>query len=379
MESTEACFSVKAQSKEKTNGLRVITSEGRIENRPSSNKFFLAMRDGQEDDNRPEQGSSTANEFNSEGNINLTRLEVNEDEVFYSNPEVDSVPLKRISRKNSRRKPKRKEDFRVGKISKWNEFYTGRGKRKGKDEISRDEGDVCLKNKKFDWKVYTRRNKSKSKGPAKGKGEIGPLENFIHDNWQGLEEQFIDSCQTTYTSSENYESDKEVFEIEEVDFEKDRELGEEEGYERLRLLLGEKTTEVNVQSTSNGELVDKLNVLGNPVQLTENRDIRQMGLKELERDVQPIYEGDMVDKTKGSVQGVQIGKVGVIWEEIRSVGKLLNLELIDKEAIEVSNLVEDKGERSIARRKGIERELHNLNFNINYEKGKAKMGLSSDT
>ena len=129
-----------------------------------------------------------------------------------------------------------------------------------------------------------------------------PLENFIHDNWQRLEEQFIDSCQSTYTSSEKYESDKEVFEIEEVDSKKDREVGEEEGYEGMRLLMGEKATEVNVQSTSNGELVDKLNVLGIPIQVTKNRDIRQKGLKELERDVQPTYEGDMADKTKGSVQ-----------------------------------------------------------------------------
>ena len=98
-----------------------------------------------------------------------------------------------------------------------------------------------------------------------------PLENYIHDYWQGLEEQFIDSYQSKYTSSfEKYESDKEAFEIEEVDCEKEREVGEEEGYEGKRLLLGEKAMEVKVQqSTRNGELVDKMNVLGNPVQLIE--------------------------------------------------------------------------------------------------------------
>ena len=73
--------------------------------------------------------------------------------MVYSDPGVDSVPLQRISRKSTRRKPKRKEDFRVGKIKNWNEFYTGRGKRKGIDEISKDEGGICLKNKKFDGKV----------------------------------------------------------------------------------------------------------------------------------------------------------------------------------------------------------------------------------
>ena len=59
----------------------------------------------------------------------------------------------------------------------------------------------------------------------------------------------------------------------------------------------------------------------------------------------------MVDKTKGSVQGVQIGNVGVIWEEIISVGKLLNLELIEKESFEGTILVQDKGERSSTCRK----------------------------
>ena len=53
-ESIEAHFSVKAQSKEKTNGLRVIISEGRMENRSSSNNFFFTLRYGQEADIRPE-------------------------------------------------------------------------------------------------------------------------------------------------------------------------------------------------------------------------------------------------------------------------------------------------------------------------------------
>ena len=84
-------------------------------------------------------------------------------------------------------------------------------------------------------------------------------------------------------------------------------------------------------------------------------------------------------RRRDQYSGKQIRKVGVIWEEIRNARKLLNLELIEKEAIEVTNLVKDKGERSTACRKGIEKELHNLNFNINYEKGKAEMGLSGDT
>ena len=134
------------------------------------------------------------------------------------------------------------------------------------------------------------------------------LENYNHDYWQGLEEQFVDSCQSTYTSSsENYESDKEVFKIEDVDSEKEREAGIEEGYEGLRILLGEKSMEVKVQSTVKGDLADKLNVVDKPLQLTEKGDTRHLGSQELKRVVQPTYEGDLGDKKEGSVQGVQIG------------------------------------------------------------------------
>ena len=63
------------------------------------------------------------NDSNSEGTKKATRLEVIEDNVIYSDPGVDSVPSERIPRKFIRRKPKRKEDFKDGKIIRWNEFF----------------------------------------------------------------------------------------------------------------------------------------------------------------------------------------------------------------------------------------------------------------
>ena len=76
---------------------------------------------------------------------------------------------------------------------------------------------------------------------------------------------------------------------------------------------------------------------------------------------------------------MKIGKFGVTREEIKNAAGTLNIELIEKDAIDVTNLAEDKGERSIARRKGIEKELHNLNFNINYEKRSVEMGIDGDS
>ena len=70
-----------------------------------------------------------------------------EDDEIYLDPGAESVISQRILRRIKRRKPKRKEDFRVGKISKWNEFYMGRGKSQGNDRILRTGG-ACLKNKK---------------------------------------------------------------------------------------------------------------------------------------------------------------------------------------------------------------------------------------
>ena len=57
----------------------------------------------------------------------------------------------------------------------------------------------------------------------------------------------------------------------------------------------------------------------------------------------------------------------------------LNTELIEKEAKNVNNMVEEKGGRSTVCRRGSERELHNLKCSINYDKGRTKKGLGSDT
>ena len=47
--------------------------------------------------------------------------------------------------------------------------------------------------------------------------------------------------------------------------------------------------------------------------------------------------------------------------------------------MDATNLAVNKGDRSNVRRKGIEKELRNLNFNINYEKGSVELGPSGDS
>ena len=285
------------------------------------------------------------NDFNSEGTKNATRLEAIEDNIIHSDPGVDSVLSERISRKVTKRKPKRKEDFKDGKIRRWNEFVILRGKNEGNAGNSKDEVGSCVWNKKFDWKVYTRRSKNREKVSGKRKVGKRSIENFVHVDWQGIEQQHLDSSQCTdNSSSENLESDNEVFEIEDMDSEKEREEGEEAGFEGMRCLLGLQVSEHNVQSTNDGDMVDKPKALGNPIELTENEDKRSLGLQRLKRDEQPVKDGNMTDTTEALPQHLKIGKFGVTREEMKNAAGTLNIELIEKDAIDVTNLAEDKGE-----------------------------------
>lgn len=225
----------------KINGLKGFIQDGLYKKGPRAKSTSSTLLHGQEDDTQLDKvtgGAYIATNINSEGNKSITRQTIYEEEEFYSDPGVDSAS-KKISRKTTRRKPKRNQDFRVGKSRKWNEFYSRGKKSKGNDEFGMAMGDACLENMKSDWQVYTRRSISKEKVSAKGKGVMNPSEQYFPDNWQGLEEKLMDPCQSTYSSSsENCESDKEAFEVEDVDYEKDREMREEESYEGLRLLLG---------------------------------------------------------------------------------------------------------------------------------------------
>ena len=202
-----------------------------------------------------------------------------------------------------------------------------------------------------------------------GAGELGLFESHLHDTWKEIEEQGMDTCQSSHSSSsENFDSDKDVFEVVDVDSEKDRDAREEAGYEGMRLLLGTQNEETNGQITKSGLLGAKRQVSGTHVQSTKSRVLSVMASQELERD----------EETKSVSQSVQIGKVGVTWDEIKSAGGIMKLKLIKRESIGEKKLVEDIGERTTARRKGIQRELHNLNFNINYEKGGTEAGPRGD-
>ena len=157
----DAGFLGRGQQIGEKDGLDRIESNGQIKIRTVGSNKSLTLNKLHEEDVCFQdliEDHFTAKEFFSEGNNSSIRQTVYEDGALYSDPGVDSAPSKRISRIKSRRKPKKMEDFRVGQIRKWNEYYT-RGKNTGSVHDTGDAGDGSTKDKKVGWQVYTRKKK----------------------------------------------------------------------------------------------------------------------------------------------------------------------------------------------------------------------------
>ena len=112
----------------------------------------------------------------------------NKDFDLKSDPGLYYVSPKMIARKLNKLKPKRKEDFTVGRISNWKEFVNTRDRKEEQHEVG---------NKMFKWQVYSRRSKKnididlEKEGMGEKIGEGTDLEEC-----QGLEEHQLEFCQT---------------------------------------------------------------------------------------------------------------------------------------------------------------------------------------
>ena len=105
----------------------------------------------------------------------------------------------------------------MGRIRKWNELFNGRGNCTGNEGRVTDQVEDSFWNKKSKWKVYSSHTKKKDKEAVKGKAGKVWGENSDFDYWHELEDQCIDSRQSSYdSSSNNSESDKEAMEVEEM-------------------------------------------------------------------------------------------------------------------------------------------------------------------
>ena len=83
--------------------------------------------------------------------------------AVYASDGTETALSKRTYRKNRRRKLKKEEDFKVGRIKKWNEFFNGRGNCMDNQEKFKDQVEESVWNKKSEWKVYSRRTKKKKR------------------------------------------------------------------------------------------------------------------------------------------------------------------------------------------------------------------------
>lgn len=211
---------------------------------------------------------------------------------------------------------------------------------------------LCSFNKKSECKVYSRRRNAFTEGSLKageGKDRTGGLQ---VEDWQGLEDLQFDCNQSIDDSaSNNSVSDMESLDCNEEESENEREKGEEAGLEGMRCLWG----------SQDGDL-ENLGVLG--PQLVREEVLEQDG------------QGTIED---ASGPELKIGKIGVPWQQINTAVGTLGLKLIENDKTSETSSVQSKPCRSLLRRKGGERELHNLKCSIDYDQGKQVQGIENDT
>ena len=331
-----------------------------------------------------EQNMSLTGLLSSEADLcvegDSTNTEV-EDYLSYQKYTVDLAFTKRKNKKGKRRKSKRKEDFTVGRIYKWNEFGGGRGLRMGKDDGNADQKEINYWNKRSEWKVYSCWKRI-DREVVNEKAGMVILENSEFEEWHELEEEWLGSGQSSYnSSSDNSELDREVLEVEEINIENIVEEAEEAGFEGFRSLMDQHVLEF--EDGKNGRPVE-------PGQSIQSNGMSDKGLSKTQyvrMDGQQTIVGEKVEGRvevgqvvrsflpEESRSVINIGKVGITWEEIQVAMGALNLEIIEKEPRKDITMGEVKEGRSTASRRKGERELNNLKSSINYEKGRKDKGI----
>ena len=207
-------------------------------------------------------------------------------------------------------------------------------------------------NKTSGWKVYSRRKQFFSNGSIKAdEGKI-TTEGIVGDDCHGLEDLQLELNQSTDdSSSDSSQSDMEALECFDVETENERHKGEEAGLEGLRFLLGAQVILDNDHMLSDGQRSERKEDLGVSGQGL-NMDVSRLELK--------------------------IGKKDAPWNQINEAAHALNLELIENQMVLKEREVQQKPCRSLLRRKGGERELHNLKCSIDFDKGRQAQGTVID-
>ncbi|PON41208.1 hypothetical protein TorRG33x02_338720 [Trema orientale] len=113
-------------------------------------------------------------------------------------------------KQRGRRKPKQKEDFRAGRIRNWNEYINSeeeQAARKGKNILI--EADYFW-SKNTNWKVHSRNSK---RGPTKSSANVDKINASFCEKESDEEILYSQDSSWSESSSENFESDLEAFEV----------------------------------------------------------------------------------------------------------------------------------------------------------------------
>ena len=308
---------------------------------------------------------------------------------------------RRIGRKI---KPKTRDDFFTGRIQGWTTIVSNKKNQGGQDHVqelgvgneisdatdSRKKGaqggskrsfldgsKTSTLSNKAELKVYSRRQREGLR-----KESIineGDSSWFVEDYGGNHNSEYHTSSESqslTDSTSEYLGSDGDLDMLAEMKTDSYRVVTEEDGLEGFRHLMGP----IELSNDENINSKERVRYDGTCDKLTEGPKNIESTLLEGE-GVQ--RRNDLVKEAMGYVsEGIgpdlKVGKVGLSWREIKEAMDSINLQLIENTAVKEGKVVQENKCRSAARKKRGERELHNLKWTIEYDKGGKGKGIEID-
>lgn len=300
-------------------------------------------------------------------------------------------------------KPKTRDDFSTGRIQGWSVSVSNNKNQGGQDlaqELGLDNGIFyardfwkkgvqegrigpfldCSKSiasvQKAELKVYSRHSREGlRKGSIINEGDSSWVVDDHGENHNSDYHTSSGSHSLIDSTSEFSDFDGDLEKWVEINKEQYREITEADGLEGLRHLMGP-------LELPKGE---KINT-NEWVRSDETHDKQGHSLNMMDRK---LLEGESVERwnnlgkevtryvSEGEGPNLKVGKVGLSWKEIKEAMDSVNLELIENADVKGGKVELGKAIRSTVRKKRGERELHNLQWTIQYDKGGKVKGIGS--
>lgn len=299
---------------------------------------------------------------------------------------------------------KTRDEFATGSIQGWSVYASSKEKQGGQDhaqelglrEATLDARDFWNKGvqggiigsipdcsqssasgHKGEMKVYSRRTRDGlRKETITNVGDRSQCAQD-HDVNQNSEDHTSTASQSLSDSTSEYQDfdgDLEMLaEMKSVNY---REVIEENGLEGLRHLMGQ--LELPEGGTNNTD--EGVRIHGTCAKLQvdpKNSDPKFIEEEEVKRQID-IGKEVMVYGSEEEGAVLKVGKVGLPWKEIKTAMDSINLQLIENIVVKEGTVEQKNTSISTGRKKRVERELNNLKWTIEYDKGRKGKGLCSD-